>query len=185
MSQTGTSGVVPGQRGGSNELRSHKTPTDGAVPPNTSAVPSVWTRSDVGCSPLPSSLITGAAIHLAHVHPTRAQPLGVGAALMGALAGLLGVVARVIRRSGRAMSSAFAIHCLLPTVHARPGPGSVARQQECDVFPDAEGAAGLRPSGGEFARHPRSFRLGAASAASGVATALWPANTPRRRGSVP
>ncbi|MGW9022702.1 hypothetical protein ACWGQ5_00390 [Streptomyces sp. NPDC055722] len=43
-------------------------------------------------------LITGAAIYLARVHPTLAQPLGVGAAVMSALAALAGVVARVIRR---------------------------------------------------------------------------------------
>ncbi|GAA5205110.1 hypothetical protein GCM10023323_11120 [Streptomyces thinghirensis] len=33
----------------------------GALPHSTSAVPSVWTRADVGCSPLPSSLSAGAA----------------------------------------------------------------------------------------------------------------------------
>ncbi|MFI5887473.1 hypothetical protein [Streptomyces sp. NPDC051554] len=43
-------------------------------------------------------LITGAAIYLAREHPTLAQPLGVGAAVMCALASLVGVVARAIRR---------------------------------------------------------------------------------------
>ncbi|MFJ3419605.1 hypothetical protein ACIPN8_25025 [Streptomyces sp. NPDC086082] len=45
-------------------------------------------------------LITGAAIYVAREHPSLAQPLGVGAAVMGALASLVGVVARVIRRWG-------------------------------------------------------------------------------------
>lgn len=35
--------------------------SDGALPHSTSAVPSVWTRAGVGCSPLPSSLSAGAA----------------------------------------------------------------------------------------------------------------------------
>ncbi|WP_330301776.1 MULTISPECIES: hypothetical protein [unclassified Streptomyces] len=43
-------------------------------------------------------LITGAAVYLARVHPALAQPLGVGAAVMSALAAIAGVVARVIRR---------------------------------------------------------------------------------------
>ncbi|WP_327425824.1 hypothetical protein [Streptomyces sp. NBC_01236] len=43
-------------------------------------------------------LITGAAVYLTRVHPALAQPLGVGAAVMSALAAIAGVVARVIRR---------------------------------------------------------------------------------------
>ncbi|QNA77823.1 hypothetical protein C8250_009340 [Streptomyces sp. So13.3] len=43
-------------------------------------------------------LITGAAIYLAREHPTLAQPLGVGAAVMSALTALAGFVARAIRR---------------------------------------------------------------------------------------
>jgi hypothetical protein len=43
-------------------------------------------------------LITGAAIYLALVHPTLAQPLGVGAAVLSALVSLVGLVARAIRR---------------------------------------------------------------------------------------
>lgn len=43
-------------------------------------------------------LITGAAIYLAREHPTLTQPLGIGAAVMSALASLVGVVVRVIRR---------------------------------------------------------------------------------------
>ncbi|MDW8806526.1 hypothetical protein P1P68_17435 [Streptomyces scabiei] len=43
-------------------------------------------------------LITAAAVYVARVHPTLAQPLGVGAAVMSALAAIGGVVARVIRR---------------------------------------------------------------------------------------
>ncbi|MFP3989516.1 hypothetical protein U9R90_18955 [Streptomyces sp. E11-3] len=43
-------------------------------------------------------LITMAAIYVARVHPTLAQPLGVGAAVMSALAAIAGVVARTIRR---------------------------------------------------------------------------------------
>jgi C4-dicarboxylate transporter len=43
-------------------------------------------------------LITAAAVYVARVHPTLAQPLGVGAAVMSALAAIAGVVARTIRR---------------------------------------------------------------------------------------
>ncbi|KAB1976840.1 hypothetical protein [Streptomyces triticiradicis] len=43
-------------------------------------------------------LITGAAVYLAREHPSLAQPLGVGAAVMSALAAVVGVVARVLRR---------------------------------------------------------------------------------------
>lgn len=43
-------------------------------------------------------LITGAAIYLAREHPSLAQPLGVGAAVMSALAAVTSVIARVLRR---------------------------------------------------------------------------------------
>jgi hypothetical protein len=43
-------------------------------------------------------LITAAAVYLARVHPTLAQPLGVGAAVVSALAGITGVITRIIRR---------------------------------------------------------------------------------------
>jgi hypothetical protein len=43
-------------------------------------------------------LIAGAAVYLARQHPTLAQPLGVGAGVMGALASLAGVMARALRR---------------------------------------------------------------------------------------
>lgn len=43
-------------------------------------------------------LITGAAVYLTREHPSLAQPLGVGAAVMSALAAIAGIVARVIRR---------------------------------------------------------------------------------------
>ncbi|WP_086796909.1 hypothetical protein [Streptomyces caniscabiei] len=43
-------------------------------------------------------LITAAAVYVARVHPSLAQPLGVGAAVMSALAAIGGVVARVVRR---------------------------------------------------------------------------------------
>ncbi|MFH0518450.1 hypothetical protein ACHBTE_14880 [Streptomyces sp. M41] len=43
-------------------------------------------------------LITGASVYLAHAHPELAQPLGVGAAVMSALAALAGIVALCIRR---------------------------------------------------------------------------------------
>ncbi|MEU9015729.1 hypothetical protein AB0D12_39895 [Streptomyces sp. NPDC048479] len=40
-------------------------------------------------------LITGTVVYLARVHPALAQPLAVGAAVMSALAGVVG---RVLRR---------------------------------------------------------------------------------------
>lgn len=43
-------------------------------------------------------LITAAAVYVAREHPALAQPLGVGAAVMGALAAVAGVVARCLRR---------------------------------------------------------------------------------------
>ncbi|MCQ9130201.1 hypothetical protein [Streptomyces hilarionis] len=43
-------------------------------------------------------LITGAAVYLTREHPSLAQPLGVGAAVLSALAAIAGIVARVIRR---------------------------------------------------------------------------------------
>ncbi|WP_406369706.1 hypothetical protein OG788_07830 [Streptomyces sp. NBC_00647] len=43
-------------------------------------------------------LITTAAVYVARVHPGLAQPLGVGAAVMSALAAIAGVVTRAIRR---------------------------------------------------------------------------------------
>ncbi|MEV7862983.1 hypothetical protein DIZ27_44995 [Streptomyces sp. NWU339] len=43
-------------------------------------------------------LITGAAVYLVREYPSLAQPLGVGAAVMSALAAIVGVVALVIRR---------------------------------------------------------------------------------------
>ncbi|MFF7452428.1 MULTISPECIES: hypothetical protein [unclassified Streptomyces] len=43
-------------------------------------------------------LITGAAIYLTREHPRLAQPLGVGSAVISALAAISGIVARVIRR---------------------------------------------------------------------------------------
>jgi hypothetical protein len=43
-------------------------------------------------------LITGAAVYLAPEHPRLAQPLGVGAAVMSALAAIAGFVACVVRR---------------------------------------------------------------------------------------
>jgi hypothetical protein len=42
-------------------------------------------------------LITGAAVYLALVHPSLAGPLGVGAAVLGALASAVGVLARAVR----------------------------------------------------------------------------------------
>ncbi|WP_351230121.1 hypothetical protein [Streptomyces sp. NPDC002133] len=42
-------------------------------------------------------LITGAGVYLALVHPPLAGPLGVGAAIVGALAGAAGLVARTAR----------------------------------------------------------------------------------------
>ncbi|MGW3312083.1 hypothetical protein ACWDG9_36495 [Streptomyces sp. NPDC001073] len=43
-------------------------------------------------------LITAAAIYVARVHPALAQPLGVGAAVVSALAGVAGAIGRVLRR---------------------------------------------------------------------------------------
>ncbi|MGW7261535.1 hypothetical protein [Streptomyces sp. NPDC054834] len=43
-------------------------------------------------------LITGAAVYLTREHPSLAQPLGVGAAVISALAAIAGIVARAIRR---------------------------------------------------------------------------------------
>ncbi|GGJ63180.1 hypothetical protein [Streptomyces brasiliensis] len=43
-------------------------------------------------------LITAATVYLARVHPTLAEPLGVGAAVMSALTAVAGLVARIIRR---------------------------------------------------------------------------------------
>lgn len=43
-------------------------------------------------------LISGAAVYLAREHPSLAQPLGVGAAVISALAAIAGIVAHVIRR---------------------------------------------------------------------------------------
>ena len=43
-------------------------------------------------------LITAAAIYVARVHPVLAQPLGVGAAVLSALAGVAGVIGRALRR---------------------------------------------------------------------------------------
>ncbi|MEV7209431.1 MULTISPECIES: hypothetical protein [unclassified Streptomyces] len=43
-------------------------------------------------------LISGAAVYLAREHPSLAQPLSVGAAVISALAAIAGIVARVTRR---------------------------------------------------------------------------------------
>ncbi|MEU8789757.1 hypothetical protein [Streptomyces sp. NPDC048643] len=43
-------------------------------------------------------LITAAAIYVARMHPALAQPLGVGAAVVSALAGIVGVIGRALRR---------------------------------------------------------------------------------------
>ncbi|MFJ8143221.1 hypothetical protein [Streptomyces sp. NPDC096013] len=43
-------------------------------------------------------LITAAAIYVARMHPALAQPLGVGAAVLSALAGVAGVIGRALRR---------------------------------------------------------------------------------------
>ncbi|WP_416974625.1 hypothetical protein [Streptomyces sp. 4F14] len=43
-------------------------------------------------------LVTGAAVYVACEHPVLAQPLGVGASVMSALAGVAGAVMRVARR---------------------------------------------------------------------------------------
>ncbi|MFG2978868.1 hypothetical protein ACGFYY_38510 [Streptomyces sp. NPDC048331] len=42
-------------------------------------------------------LATGAAVYLSLVHPSTAGPLGVGATVLGALAGAGGAIARAIR----------------------------------------------------------------------------------------
>ncbi|MER5465758.1 hypothetical protein ABT010_34850 [Streptomyces sp. NPDC002668] len=43
-------------------------------------------------------LIPGAGVYLALVHPSLAGPLGVGAAVLGALASAVGIVARAMRQ---------------------------------------------------------------------------------------
>ena len=43
-------------------------------------------------------LITAAAIYVARVHPVLAQPLGVGAAVLSALAGVAGAIGHALRR---------------------------------------------------------------------------------------
>ncbi|MFG3172297.1 hypothetical protein [Streptomyces sp. NPDC048200] len=43
-------------------------------------------------------LITGAAIYVARMHPALVEPLGVGAAVVSALAGVAGVIGRALRR---------------------------------------------------------------------------------------
>ncbi|MFB8137806.1 hypothetical protein [Streptomyces mirabilis] len=43
-------------------------------------------------------LITAAAIYVARMHPALAEPLGVGAAVLSALAGVAGVIGRALRR---------------------------------------------------------------------------------------
>ncbi|MFE2433080.1 hypothetical protein ACFXJ5_41070 [Streptomyces sp. NPDC059373] len=43
-------------------------------------------------------LIAGAAIYLVHLHPSLGEPLGVGAAVVAALATVTGVAARAVRR---------------------------------------------------------------------------------------
>ncbi|TFE38559.1 hypothetical protein E3E14_28075 [Streptomyces sp. ICN441] len=42
-------------------------------------------------------LIAGAAVYLARVHPSLAEPLGVGAAVLGALAGVAAIATRFMR----------------------------------------------------------------------------------------
>ncbi|GAA1545917.1 hypothetical protein GCM10009730_63750 [Streptomyces albidochromogenes] len=42
-------------------------------------------------------LIAGAAVYLAHVHPSLAEPLGVGAAVLGAVAGVAAIAVRCVR----------------------------------------------------------------------------------------
>ncbi|NUK50120.1 hypothetical protein HRW14_07375 [Streptomyces lunaelactis] len=42
-------------------------------------------------------MITGAAVYVARVHPSLAEPLSVGAAVFGALAGAAAVVSRLVR----------------------------------------------------------------------------------------
>lgn len=43
-------------------------------------------------------LVTASAVYLALVHPSVAEPLAVGAAVLGALPGAAGIIARVLRR---------------------------------------------------------------------------------------
>ncbi|WP_329619083.1 hypothetical protein OG357_00030 [Streptomyces sp. NBC_01255] len=43
-------------------------------------------------------LVTSAAVYVALVHPSAAEPLAVGAAVLGALTGAGGLTARVLRR---------------------------------------------------------------------------------------
>ncbi|WP_404195827.1 hypothetical protein [Streptomyces tauricus] len=54
-------------------------------------------------------LITGAAVYVARVHPAYAQPLGVGAAVMGALAATAGIPSGKDRRTVRQ-----ALHSAVP-----------------------------------------------------------------------
>ncbi|MFJ9805402.1 hypothetical protein [Streptomyces wuyuanensis] len=42
-------------------------------------------------------MITGAAVYVARVHPSLAGPLGVGAAVLGAVAGAAAMVSRLVR----------------------------------------------------------------------------------------
>ncbi|UYQ60665.1 hypothetical protein [Streptomyces peucetius] len=42
-------------------------------------------------------MITGAAVYVARVHPSLAGPLGVGAAVLGALAGATAMASRLVR----------------------------------------------------------------------------------------
>ncbi|MER7540742.1 hypothetical protein ABTX77_39155 [Streptomyces sp. NPDC097704] len=42
-------------------------------------------------------LVTSAAVYVALVHPSAAEPLAVGAAVLGALTGAGGLIARVFR----------------------------------------------------------------------------------------
>ncbi|WP_328939729.1 hypothetical protein OG288_42160 [Streptomyces tauricus] len=65
-------------------------------------------------------LITGAAVYVARVHPAYAQPLGVGAAVMGALAATAGIPSgRTAGRFGRRCTRRFRRHgsspCLRPS----------------------------------------------------------------------
>lgn len=69
-----------------------------AVEHQSECAPTLRRRSATEPALLVGLLITGAAVYLARVHPALAQPLGVGAAVMSALAAIAGVVARVIRR---------------------------------------------------------------------------------------
>ncbi|MEU2391844.1 hypothetical protein [Streptomyces sp. NPDC007369] len=43
-------------------------------------------------------LVTAAAVYVALVHPSLAEPLAVGAAVLGALTGVGGLIARALRR---------------------------------------------------------------------------------------